>query len=155
VADSAAQLPALLRQVEETPSTGELKLPERFKRIPESHAFSLAASLDKEHLRGAFALLSSLHLALNQKEAAQAALAGVGRLVNADCWSIFLMSRASGTHTTTFTPLASRTFSTDSLGFDEQWWRELFADPMQPDQAATTLTREAAGKIETIRRIEK
>src|SRR5437773_11150584 len=36
VADDPTQLPALLRQVEETPGTGELKLPQEFKSAPDS-----------------------------------------------------------------------------------------------------------------------
>src|ERR1700730_3539368 len=62
IAVSPPQLPALLRQVEDVVGTGELKLPVGFKSIPDSHAFSLPNSLGKEHLRGAFALLASLHL---------------------------------------------------------------------------------------------
>src|SRR3989441_3314130 len=105
IADSPAQLPALLRQVEEIPSTGELKLPDSFKSIP-SRAFSLPTQARSEDLRIAFALLASLHLASNQGEAAQAALAGVARLINADRWSILLASQAS-TENSTFARLAS------------------------------------------------
>ena len=88
VADRPAQLAALLRQVEEGPGTGELKLPPEFKSPPDSRAFSLPASVRGEHLRGALALLSSLHLASNQKEAGQASLAGIARLVAASRWAI-------------------------------------------------------------------
>src|SRR5438309_4806968 len=63
IADSPAQLPALLRQVEDIPGTGELKLPDNFKSIPESRAFSLPTHARSEDLRSAFALLASLHLA--------------------------------------------------------------------------------------------
>src|SRR6202040_3941482 len=87
VADSPPQLPALLRQVEDIVSTGELKLPAGFKPIPDSRAFTLPRSVRSQHLRGAFALLASLHLASDQKEAGVAALAGVARLVPADRWS--------------------------------------------------------------------
>src|SRR5260370_22376665 len=84
IADSPAQLPALLRQVEDIPGTGELKPHDNFKSIPESRAFSLPTPARSEDLRSAFALLASLHLASNQKEAALAALAGVARMINAD-----------------------------------------------------------------------
>ena len=57
VADSPPQLPALLRQVEDVVGTGELKLPEGFKPIPDSRAFTLPNSIRSQHLRGAFALL--------------------------------------------------------------------------------------------------
>src|SRR5439155_10116307 len=106
IADSPAQLPALLRQVEDIPITGELKLPDSFKSIPESRAFSLPTHTRSEDLRRAFALLASLHLASNQEEAALAALAGVARLINADGWSIFLVSQAPTQNSLTFAPLA-------------------------------------------------
>ena len=41
IADSPPQLPGLLRQVEDVMGTGDLKLPEGFKPIPDSHAFAL------------------------------------------------------------------------------------------------------------------
>ena len=95
IADSPPQLPALLRQVEDVVGTGELKLPEDFRSIPDSLGFSLPRSVRSQHLRGAFALLASLHLASDQKEAGLAALAGVARLVPADRWSIFMVTQSS------------------------------------------------------------
>ena len=66
IADSPPQLPALLRQVEDVVGTGELKLPAGYKSAPDSHAYQLPNSLRGQHLRGAFALLASLHLASDQ-----------------------------------------------------------------------------------------
>src|SRR5260370_30169084 len=111
VADCPAQLPALLRQVEDVVGVGELKLPEGFKSTADSRAFSLPTSVRSQHLRGAFALLASLHLASDQKEASQAALSGIARLVNANRWSIFLVTQSVSTGTMSFEPLAVRTFS--------------------------------------------
>ena len=96
IADRPAQLPALLRQVEDGPGTGELKLPPEFKSPPDSRAFSLPAAVRGEHLRGALALLSSLHLASNQKDAGQVSLAGIARLVAANRWTIFTIAQSSG-----------------------------------------------------------
>src|SRR5256886_5340391 len=141
VADSPAQLPALLRQVEDIPITGELKLPDNFKSIPESRAFSLPTHARSEDLRRSFALLASLHLASNQVEAALAALAGVARLINADRWSIFLVSQVPTQNSMTFTPLASRVASANGdLAFDEEWGNELldcFAQHVEAETGAT------------------
>src|SRR5437870_4491652 len=155
IADSPAQLPALLRQVEDIPITGELKLPDSFKSIPESRAFSLPTHTRSEDLRRAFALLASLHLASNQEEAALAALAGVARLINADGWSIFLVSQAPTQNSLTFAPLASRVISANGdLAFDEEWGNELLDCCAQHVEAATGATHEAAAMMKTVRMSE-
>src|SRR5260370_5134723 len=119
VAESAAQLPALLRQVEDAVGTGELNLPEGFRSTTASHAFSLPGAVRNRQLRGAFALLASLHLASNQKEAAQAALAGIARLVTADRWTIFLGSQTTSGQEVKLEALAARSFSAGGpLTFD-------------------------------------
>ena len=154
IADSPAQLPALLRQVEDIPSTGELTLPDSFKSIPESRAFSLPTHARSEDLRIAFALLASLHLASNQAEAAQAALAGVARLINADRWSIFLVSQASAENLT-FAPLASGVVSANGeLVWDEEWRDGLVDGFAQPVEAETRATHEAAAMMKAVRMSE-
>ena len=154
IADSPAQLPALLRQVEDIPGTGELKLPDSFKSIPESNAFSLPAQARSEDLRAAFGLLASLHLASNQKEAAQSAVVGVSRLINANRWSIFLVSQAS-TENLTFAPLASGDVSANGeLAFDEELRDELLDGFAPPVEAETRATREAAAIMKAVRTSE-
>ena len=151
IADSPAQLPALLRQVEEIPSTGELKLPDSFKSTPESRAFSLPTHARSEDLRIAFALLASLHHASNQAEAAQAALAGVARLINADRWSILLASQAS-TENSTFARLASGVVSANGeLAWDGDG---LLDGVAQPVEAETRATHEAAAMMKAVRKSE-
>ena len=155
VAESAAQLPALLRQVEDAVGTGELKLPEGFRSTPDSHAFSLPGSVRNRQLRGAFALLASLHLASNQKEAAQAALAGIARLVTADRWTIFLGSQTTSGQEVKLEALAGRSFSAGGpLTFDEQWRRELLDLVEPPKTAASRAGCDAAARITTIRKTE-
>ena len=155
VADRPAQLAALLRQVEEGPATGELKLPPEFKSPLDCRALSLPASVRGEHLRGALALLSSLHLASNQKEAGQAALAGIARLVAARRWAIFVTAQTSGVDSLNLEPLASRSISGGaSLRFDEEWRRELLSDPAIPNEPESKSASAAATRIETIRKIE-
>jgi diguanylate cyclase (GGDEF)-like protein len=156
VADSPPQLPALLRHVEDVVGTGELKLPEGFKPIPDSRAFTLPNSIRSQHLRGAFALLASLHLASDQKEAGLAALAGVARLIQADRWTIFLIVQSSGPDVVKLEPLASRNFTDAApLLFDQEWQRELLARDVEPaTEPESKATREAINKIEAIRKIE-
>jgi diguanylate cyclase (GGDEF)-like protein len=155
IADSPPQLPALLRQLEDVVGTGELKLPAGFKSVPDSQAFSLPNSLRGQHLRGAFALLASLHLASDQKEAGEAALAGVARLVKADRWSIFLVAQTNSAETVKFEPLASRAYAhAGALLFDQEWQRELFDHVEPSDEPESRAAREAANKIEAIRKIE-
>ena len=156
VADSPPQLPALLRHVEDVVGTGELKLPEGFKPIPDSRAFTLPNSIRSQHLRGAFALLASLHLASDQKEAGLAALAGVARLVQADRWTIFLIVQSSGPDVVKLEPLASRNFTAAApLLFDQEWQRELVGRNIEPaTEPESKATHEAINKIEAIRKIE-
>ncbi len=155
IADSPPQLPAVLRQVEDNLDTGELKLPEGFKSIPDSRAFSLPRSLRGLQLRGAFALLTSLHLASDQKQAGLAALAGVVRLVSADHWSISLATQNSGPDSVKLEPLASRNFAgAGALRFDQEWQRELLLDVGPPDRTQSKAAHEAVNRIETIRKTE-
>jgi diguanylate cyclase (GGDEF)-like protein len=155
VADRPAQLAALLRQVEEGPGTGELNLPPEFRSPLDSRAFSLPASVHGKQLRGALALLSSLHLASNQKEAGQAALAGIARLVAASRWAIFVTAPAGGVDSLNFEPLVGRSISDGApLRFDQGWRHELLSDPEIPGEPESKSARAAATRIETIRRIE-
>jgi len=155
IADSPPQLPALLRHVEDAVGTGELKLPEGFKPAPDTRSFSLPRSVRSQHLRGAFALLASLHLASDQKEAGLAALAGVARLVAADRWSIFLVTQSSGPDAVKLEPLAGRSFAgAGALLFDQEWQRELLDDVALPTGPETKAAHEASTRIEAMRRTE-
>lgn len=156
VADRPAQLLALLRQVEEGPGTGELKLPLEFKSPPDSRAFSFPASVRGERLRGAMALLSSLHLASNQKEAGQTALAGIARLCVANRWTIFVTAQTGGIDSLNLEPLVGRSCSDGiSLRFDEDWRRELLSDPEVPNEPESKSARAAITRIETVRKTER
>jgi diguanylate cyclase (GGDEF)-like protein len=155
IADSPPQLPALLRHVEDVVGTGELKLPEGFRSIPDSRAFSLPKSVRGQHLRGAFALLASLHLASDQKEAGLAALAGVARLVPANRWSIFLVPQNNSPEAVRLEPLAGRSFAdAGALLFDQEWQCELLGDIEPPAEPESKAARQAAIRIEAIRKIE-
>src|SRR5262252_5988098 len=95
VAESPAQLPVLLREVEESPGIEEEL--ETFKALPARNDFPLPASLRKERLRQAFDLIASLHLASNQKEAAAIAVERIAEMVPAERWSIFVADNNSRT----------------------------------------------------------
>ena len=155
VADRPAQLSALLRQVEEGPGTGELRLPPEFKSPLDSEAFALPASVRGENLRGALATLASLHLASNQKQAGQAALAGIARLVAARRWSIFVCTQTDANGPLSFEPLVVRTVIEDEcLRFDDAWRRELLNEPAASTERASKSAHAAATRIETIKRTE-
>jgi len=101
-------------------------------------------------------LLSSLHLASNQKEAGQSALAGIARLVAASRWAIFVTAQTGGVYALSFEPLVARSNSGGvSLRFDEDWRRELLSDPEIPSEPESKSARTAATRNETIRQIER
>jgi len=154
IADSPPQLPALLRQVEDIVGTGELELPEGFKPIPNTPAISLPSFVRSQQLRDALALLASLHLASDQKEAGTAVLAGVARLAAADRWSIFVVTRNGGAETIKFDNLASRDFiEVEGSPIDQAWQRESTDNELSavPESKAAY---EATVRIETIRKTE-
>jgi len=93
VVQSIAQLPALLRLVEDTPGTGELKPLPNFDSRPKTVALSLPRTARDKQARTAFMLTASLHLAKNQNEAGEVALNGLAQIVTADSWAIFLAAR--------------------------------------------------------------
>jgi diguanylate cyclase (GGDEF)-like protein len=94
VAESPAQLPVLLREVEDNPGTDDV--PATFKPAQPLNVLSLLpGSMTKQRLRDAFDLIASLHLASNQKEAAALAVEHIARMAAADRWSIFVTDRNS------------------------------------------------------------
>ncbi len=150
VADSPTQLPALLRHLEDAPITGELKPLPDFHSTPSSAAFCLPVSVPSEQTRGAFALAASLHLAKNQKEAAQIALASVARLVSADRWSIFLANQTSNPDAIVLQPLVSRILNSQELSFDDAWQREWFQEAQSRTDPPSQVAHEAAVRLETL-----
>ncbi|MDQ3668373.1 MAG: sensor domain-containing diguanylate cyclase [Acidobacteriota bacterium] len=94
IADKAAQLPALLREIEGHGATGELKLPEIIQTPVGQGSYSLPLKLKAKGLRAAFELVSSLHFIGDQIGAAHTALTGIDQLVSAKCWTIYLISDA-------------------------------------------------------------
>src|SRR6266545_2578487 len=95
IADKAAQLPAILREIEGHGATGDLKLPAILQQPSEPGSLSLPKHLKAQSLRAAFDLVSSLHFIGDQTGAAYTALAGLESLVDADQWTVYLISESN------------------------------------------------------------
>jgi diguanylate cyclase (GGDEF)-like protein len=106
IAERPAQLPALLRELEERGNTSELRLPAGVLSLSGAYAPSLPSHLSKDTLHAAFALVASLHAAQDQKSAAQEALAGLAPLVSADSWTIYLAAEMNGDEAVRLEPFA-------------------------------------------------
>lgn len=107
IADKAAQLPAILREIEGHGTTGELKLPDIVLQPAETGSYSLPPRLNSRGLRAAFDLVSSLHFIGDQNSAAHIALAGLRSLVSADRWTIYLVLDAKGANAPGLEAIAS------------------------------------------------
>jgi diguanylate cyclase (GGDEF)-like protein len=156
IADKAAQLPALLRQIEERGTTGELRLPESARNVPETTSLALPASLRSSDLRAAFKLVSSLHFATDQRSAAQAVLSELVNLVKADRWTIYLVVESETTSALSLEPLVVRGMGHNQQAIsDDDWRHALLGDAVIPPGSESRAVREAATQLVTIRRIEK
>src|SRR4029078_521737 len=92
IADKAAQIPALLREIDGHGATGGLRLPENAKRPSESYSLALPPKLKANNLRAAFELVSSLHFIGDQSGAAHSALAGLQKIISVDRCAIYTLS---------------------------------------------------------------
>ena len=154
VADNPAQLPALLRQIEDQAATDDFQVPKESRNMVNGDTLTaLPRALRGERLRKSFALLAALHLASDQKEAGRVALAGIAALVPADRWTIFLTTETGGA--VSLTPLTCRrTDAAANLPFDGELQLELFDETHSTIAEASKATHEAAGRIEAIRKSE-
>lgn len=125
IADKAAQLPALLREIEGHGTTGELRLPDIVQKPAEAGSLSLPAKLRPNRLRQAFDLVSSLHFIGDQSGAAHSALAGLQQLIYADRWAIYLFSEAKGFEGATLEAIAVRRGEDQPGSRSEDEWRRL------------------------------
>ncbi|HEX8651680.1 MAG TPA: sensor domain-containing diguanylate cyclase [Pyrinomonadaceae bacterium] len=157
VADEPAQLPALLREMEERGMTGDLVVPPNEIEgawLPGS--LLLPANLRVKGLRAAFEAVASLHFAVDQKSAAQTALVGLSSLVRADRWTIYLTSETSGGEQATLEPLAARGLLATEREIPEQdWKRALMGDAIVLSGLESKAARQASARMETVRKAEK
>jgi diguanylate cyclase (GGDEF)-like protein len=146
IADKAAQLPAILREIEGHGVTGELKLPE-FVRSPEKGGANLLPSRMKaSSLRAAFDLVSSLHFIGDQNSAAHAALDRLTLLVKADSWTIYLIAEQS-TDNSNLEAIAVRRAVDEEIATEKDDWRRLLrgADDVPPGSESKSTKLAAAG----------
>lgn len=156
IADKAAQLPAILHEIEGHAGTGELKLPEVLKQPTEPGSSSLPPKLKTKGLRAAFDLVASLHFISDQTGAAHTTLSGLERMVSADRWTIYLISESDSRTTTNLEAIALRKRG-DQFGelIEDDWRRVLAGDAIVPQGSESKAAKLAAAGAGTIRRKEK
>ena len=150
VAESAAQLPALLREVEETPEADDL--PEPFKSSPDTRAFALPKSLRSQNVRQAFSLIASLHFAASEKEAASIAVEGISRIACADRWSIFVSDQNTNREKTELELLATQISSSFEKATPETNHPISSGHAVSPPITATVVARDAVYRVEPARK---
>jgi diguanylate cyclase (GGDEF)-like protein len=154
IADKAAQLPALLREIEGQGGSGELRLPAITDRPTEPGSLSLPDKLKSSVLRGAFDLVSSLHFIGDQNDAANTALEGLHRLVHADRWAVYLVSETKNFEGTALEAIAVRNAATDDES-DENWRRSVTGESELPPGSESKTARLAAGGMVVLKRKER
>ena len=156
IADKAAQLPGLLREIEGHGATGELKLPDIIQKPAEPGSLSLPAKLKSKSLRDAFDLVSSLHFIGDQIGAAQTALAGLEPLVSADRWTIYLITDGKGLESSGLEPIAMREPGSEENSGSPHDWSNSSADHQGFEHVSESrATRLAAAGMGITRKKEK
>lgn len=156
IADKAAQLPAILHEIEGHGTTGDLRLPEIVSPPPLCVAGSLPAKMKSASLRAAFDLVSSLHFIGDQNSAAHTALAGLAPLVKADCWTIYLFSDPVGPNTSILEPIATLKPSEEPVsGAADDWRRLLPREDNIPTGSESKAARLAGAGMGTVRKKER
>jgi len=151
VAKSPAQLPALLREVEEQQPEYQ---PEPFKIVTEERPLAAAQLLRRDELSGAFALVAALHLAGSQTEAAFFSISGLGRLVKTQVWTVYLVqnNQEPGLR---LASLASRSFSDDDLSsFARTWNLELLKGCVAAERSPSKAAMEAVATAAMVKRTD-
>ena len=156
IADKAAQLPAILHEIEGHGATGELKLPELASPPLRSEITSLPANLKANKVRAAFDLVASLHFIGDQTSAAQTALAGLAPLVKADRWTIYLLSDPKGPDAFILEAIASlNPRDQDAADAMDEWRRILQADAAPPIGSESKAARLAGAGMGSTRKKER
>ncbi len=158
IADKAAQLPAMLHEIEGHGATGELRLPELAAPPARGAANSLPAHLKSSSLRAAFDLVSSLHFIGDQNSAAHTALAGLAPLVKAEQWTIYLFSDPAGPNLSSLEAIATLKPAdeplSDASDAARDWRRLLPRDDHVVVGSESKAARLAAAGMGTIRKTE-
>lgn len=156
IADKAAQLPAILHEIEGHGATGELKLPEIATPPSPGSVKSLPSKMKSNKVRAAFDLVASLHFIGDQNSAARTALAGLAPLVKADRWTIYLLSDPKGTEAFELEAIASLN-PQDQEAFNsmEDWRRLLMREEHAPIGSESKAARLAGAGMGSIRKKER
>lgn len=155
IADEPAQLPALLRELEDRGMTGELRPPDNVESAWLPGPLLLPDKISTRDLRAAFELVATLHLTSDQVSAANAALAGLAPLVEADRWTIYLTSETSGNEAMSLEPLAVRGLTTSEHAVTStNWQRALLGNALALSGSESKAARSVVSKMETIRKTE-
>ena len=145
IADKAAQLPAILREIEGHGATGELKLPEIVSPPANSTSTLLPARMRSSNVRAAFDLVASLHFIGDQNSAAQTALAGLAPLVDADRWIIYLFSDAKSPDAAILEAIASLNPAGEAVSDQSDDWRRLLLRDDNPPPGSESKAARLAG----------
>ena len=155
IADEPAQLPALLRELEDRGITGELRSPEDVESIWLPGPLLLPEKIQARDLRAAFELVASLHLTNDQVSAANTALAGLTTLLEADRWTIYLTAEQSGNVSASLEPLAVRGLTSSESSIPEtNWQRALLGKALALSGSESKAARAAVSKTESVRKTE-
>ncbi|HSS22074.1 MAG TPA: sensor domain-containing diguanylate cyclase [Pyrinomonadaceae bacterium] len=155
IADKAAQLPAILREIEGHGVTGELKLPDIVDPPKSTNTF-LPSKMKSNAVRAAFDLVASLHFIGDQSSAAHTALTGLIPLVNADRWTIYLFSEAKTPEGSILEPVASLNPKEEQLAnHADDWRRLLWREESLPLGMESRAARLAGSGMGTIKKKER
>jgi diguanylate cyclase (GGDEF)-like protein len=155
IADKAAQLPAILHEIEGHGATGELKLPEIVPPPATPPGGALPTRIKQGQLRAAFDLVSSLHFIGDQSSAAHTALAGLVPLIKVDRWVIYLFSEEKGGETARLEAVAALDPSADAAsGPADEWRRFLGSEDNLPAGSESKAARLASVGGGTVKKKE-
>lgn len=155
IADEPAQLPALLRELEDRGMTGELRPPDDAESAWLTGAVILPEKISRNDLRAAFELVASLHFTNDQASAGNAALVGLAPLIEADRWTIYLTSEASRNEHLGLEPLAMRDSAANERSLPlRDLQRVLLGNALAVSGSESKAARESVVKTLTIRKTE-
>ncbi len=154
IADKAAQLPAILHEIEGHGATGELKLPDVVRAPAKPSSLSLPPRMNSTALRAAYDVVSSLHFTGDQQSAAMAALAQLNPLVHADRWTIYLVGEPKGPDAYVLEPLAMRTLADETHSEAEDWRRLWMGTDDLPSGSESRAARLACAGFGTLKKKE-
>jgi diguanylate cyclase (GGDEF)-like protein len=155
IADKAAQLPAILHEIEGHGVTGELRLPDVVSPALKGATASLPPRLKPSNLRAAYDLVSSLHFIGDQNSAAQTVLAGLAPLVHACRWTLYLFSDSEGPSVPVLEAIATLNPADEPVhDATDDWRRVLLPEESIPRGSESKAAKLAGAGMGTARKKE-